>query len=101
MSNPSTPNISQVCEALLATLADLRRPDKPMDPERGRTIAKVAEVLVDAARVQVEYIKAIDGRGSDFFEPGCLARIAAPETTQDGPRTILAGGMYAQLGERS
>ncbi len=90
-------NISQVREELLATLADLRNREKPMEPERGNTIAKVAGVLVDSARVEVEYLKAINGRSSEFFG----ANHETPPIDTEGPRTVLVGGMYAQLGERS
>ncbi len=97
-------HISQVRESLLATLADLRNRDNPMDPERGQTIAKVAAVLVDSARVEVEYIKAIGGESSEFFKDQDRT-IDAKEPIKtlpadDRPRTVLANGMYAQLGAR-
>lgn len=99
MNTPNTPNIAQVSEALLATLADLRDRKNPMDPNRGNTIAKVAAVMVDNARVQLEYLKLIKAPSSVFFEEEQRSHIVAPEPGPDGPRTALAGG-YSQLGAR-
>lgn len=64
----TTPNISQVRQHLLDTLADLRSTDKPMDVERARAVAQVAGVLVDTARVEVDYIKATGAEHSEFIE---------------------------------
>lgn len=64
----TTPNISQVRQHLLDTLADLRSTDKPMDVDRARAVAQVAGVLVDTARVEVDYIKATGAEHSEFIE---------------------------------
>ena len=60
-------NIEQLREHLMGTLADLRHRDNPMEPDRARAIAQVAGVLVDTARVEVDFIKATDGEGSGFI----------------------------------
>ena len=52
---------------LMDTLADLRNADNPMEVDRARAIAQVAGVLVDSARVEVEFIKATDSEGSGFI----------------------------------
>lgn len=62
-------NIEQLREALLGTLADLRNRDQPMEPDRARAIAQVAGVLVDSARVEVEFIKATGADAAQFFTP--------------------------------
>ncbi len=64
----TTAHITQVREQLLATLADLRCRDNPMDVERARAVAHVASVLVDTAKVEVDYIKATGAERSDFLE---------------------------------
>lgn len=69
----STPHITQVREQLLATLADLRNKETPMDVDRARAVAQVASVLVDTAKVEVDYIKATGGERSDFIEPASQA----------------------------
>lgn len=65
----SSPHITQVRQSLLDTLADLRNRDNPMEVDRARAVAQVASVLVDTAKVEVEYIKAAGGKDrSEFME---------------------------------
>lgn len=66
----SNNNITAVRQHLLDTLADLRDRDKPMEVERARAVADVARVLVDSAKVEVDFIKATSGNGSEFLQPG-------------------------------
>ena len=65
----SEPHITQLREQLLATLADLRRTDKPMEPDRARAVAQVASVLVDSAKVEVEFLKATGQDRAPFLSP--------------------------------
>lgn len=67
MSN-TTPHITQMREHLMATLASLRDRENPMEPDRARAVAQVASVLVDTAKVEIEYIKATGADRSDFLE---------------------------------
>lgn len=55
---------------LFATLEALQDPDKPMDIERAKAIAEVGKVLVDSAKVEVMFIKAMDGdvKSTGFIE---------------------------------
>lgn len=64
----STPHIDQVRSSLLETLADLRNKEHPMDIDRARAVAQVAGVLVDTAKVEVDYIKATGQDRSVFLE---------------------------------
>jgi hypothetical protein len=48
---------------LFATLEALQDPENPMEIDRAKTVAEVAKVLVDAARVEVEMVKARGARG--------------------------------------
>lgn len=64
----TTPHINQLREHLLATLADLRNRDQPMEPDRARAVAQVASVLVDTAKVEIDYLKATDQNRSGFLE---------------------------------
>lgn len=64
----TAPNIAQVRQHLLDTLASLRSQDNPMDVDRARAVAQVAGVLVDTARVEVDYIKATGAEHSQFIE---------------------------------
>lgn len=54
---------------LFATLEALQDPDKPMEIERARAIADVAKVVVDSAKVEVEYVKATGNAVSSGFLP--------------------------------
>jgi len=60
--------ISSVRRHLLDTLADLRNPDKPMDIARAKAVAEVGTVLVNSARVEVEYLRVTQQRRGQFFE---------------------------------
>ncbi|WP_200844084.1 hypothetical protein [Pantoea sp. 18069] len=75
----SQPHISELREHLMATLAGLRDHENPMEPDRARAVAQVAGVLVDTARVEVDYIKATGQDTSGFLQ-------ALPSTS-----TVTAG----------
>lgn len=64
----SSPHISQLRQQLLDTLADLRNRDNPMEPDRARAVAQVASVLVDTAKVEVDYLRATGQDRSAFLE---------------------------------
>lgn len=61
-------HINQMREHLMATLASLRDRDHPMEPDRARAVAQVASVLVDSARVEVDYLKASGQNRTAFLE---------------------------------
>lgn len=65
----SSPHITELRQQLLDTLKDLRNREQPMEPDRARAVAQVASVLVDTAKVEVDYLKATNGDRSDFIEP--------------------------------
>lgn len=75
---------------LLATLADLRCKKNPMDPAQAMAVARVATVLVDTARVEVDFLKATGRDLSNFF--GAALGDAAPSgktvTSQGLPNGI-------------
>ena len=64
----TSPHINTLREHLLATLADLRNRETPMEPDRARAVAQVASVLVDSAKVEVEYLKATGQDRAGFLE---------------------------------
>jgi hypothetical protein len=63
---------------LFETLEDLRDKEKPMDIERAKAIAGVAQVIVDSAKAENEFIKITGGEGSGFI-PDVDRRIAPPQ----------------------
>lgn len=63
-----TNHISTVRQHLLDTLADLRNKDNPMDIDRARAVADVANVIVNTAKVEVDYLKATNQTHTPFLE---------------------------------
>lgn len=75
----STPHITQLRQHLMETLASLRDRENPMEPDRARAVAQVAGILVDTAKVEVDYIKATGSDRSDFLElPVTATGLPAP-----------------------
>lgn len=64
----TTPHIDQLRSHLLETLAALKDRTNPMDPNRARAVAEVASVLVDSAKVEVDYLKVTGQDKSGFLE---------------------------------
>ena len=79
----SNPHIDQVRQSLLATLADLRNKEQPMDIERAKAVAQVASVLVDTAKVENEYLKITGQDRSNFLETPPDEILGVPRI--DGP----------------
>lgn len=61
-------HISTVRQHLLDTLADLRNKDNPMDIDRARAVAEVANVIVNTAKVEVDFLKATNQTTSPFLD---------------------------------
>lgn len=57
---------------LFAALEGLSDAEKPMELDRARAIADVAQVVINSAKVEVEYLKLHDGRlpGTGFIPLG-------------------------------
>jgi hypothetical protein len=52
---------------LFATLEALSDEEKPMDLERAKAIADVAQVIINSAKVEVEFLKSTGGTGTNFI----------------------------------
>ena len=79
-----TPHIEQLRAELLGTLAELRNRQSPMEPERAKAIATVAAVLVDSARVEVEFLRVTKNDESQFL--GNREKLDPPRTNwQNSP----------------
>lgn len=81
------PHISELRSELMATLRDLRNRANPMEPDRARAVAQVAAVLVDTARVEVDYLKATGQDVSNFID-GMKAPDAPPAISQTPTGTL-------------
>jgi hypothetical protein len=75
---------------LFETLEALKDEEKPMDLARARTIADVARVLIDSAKVEVEYLNVTGQLNTTGFLP-VEANPAAPRQLQSGPRAVGTG----------
>ena len=78
----STPHINTLRQHLMDTLADLRNRNSPMEPDRARAVAQVASVLVDTAKVEVDYLKATGQDTSSFIDG-----LKAPLVIEGAPKT--------------
>lgn len=52
---------------LFATIEALMDEEKPMDLDRAETIASVAQVIVNSAKVEVDFISKMDAKGTGFI----------------------------------
>lgn len=66
----SNQNISDVRAHLFAVLAGLRDKDNPMDIERAKAISDAAQVIINSAKVEVDYMKVAGypASGSGFLD---------------------------------
>lgn len=97
MSN--TPHITQMREHLMATLASLRDRENPMEPDRARAVAQVAGVLMDSAKVEIEYIKATGADRSDFLEPEATnPSLPAPNDTPSAHNPFPVSKVHRLVG---
>lgn len=54
---------------LFATLEALRDEDAPMDIERAKAVASVAQVIIDSAKAENEFLKITDATTGSGFIP--------------------------------
>ncbi|MFC6301784.1 hypothetical protein GNF76_13230 [Pseudomonas sp. CCM 7893] len=56
---------------LFVVIEGLLDPERPMDIERAKAVADVAQVMINSAKVEVDMVKALDARnGSGFLQIG-------------------------------
>lgn len=73
---------------LFATIEGLLDTEKPMELERAKMVAEVAQVMVNSAKVEVEFLRATDSvRGTGFIPDE--ARLIGGDRA---PLTAIAGG---------
>jgi hypothetical protein len=52
---------------LFATIESLLDQDQPMDTERARVVAEVANAVINSAKVEVSYMKLTGTNGTNFI----------------------------------
>jgi hypothetical protein len=72
--------ISDLRDHLFETLEALKDGEKPMDIDRAKAITEVAQTIINAAKVEVDLVKAVGGSapGGGFFN--------LPEETRELPK---------------
>lgn len=78
-------------EHLFATLAALRDPNAPMEVERAKAVADVAGRIIDTAKVEVQFMKEVGGKGSGFI-PDAPRKPALPNGEQRPALAAPASG---------
>lgn len=69
---------------LFATLEALQDDDKPMDLDRAKAVAEVARVVIESAKVEVDFLRVTGGTNSTGF---------IPETSEQ-PKALASGGKH-------
>lgn len=89
----STPHINDLRDHLMQTLSALRDRGNPMEPDRARAIAQVASVLVDTAKVEVDFAKVTGQDGSSFLSQppatGLPAQVVGPSAHNPFPTSVV------------
>lgn len=80
-------------EHLFATLDALRDKENPMDVARAKAVSDVAQTLINIARVELDYLRQIDGDKSAFIavENDAAAAVELPNGITAITRHRLAG----------
>jgi hypothetical protein len=85
-------DISALRAHLFAALAGLSDKENPMDIERAKAIADVGQVIINTAKVEVEHIKAVGGKGSGFI-PSLAAPPQNPPARGQSPFSLAVGNV--------
>lgn len=62
---------------LFETLEALKDKTRPMEVERALAVARVADVLVETAKVEVKMLETVGGQGSGFIADQSAGKAAA------------------------
>lgn len=76
--------LNDVRSEMMATLRALRDRENPMDLDRAKTMATIANVLVDTAKVEVDYLKVTGQNFSGFMNEPELQQLSGPKPSGDG-----------------
>jgi hypothetical protein len=70
--------ISDLRDAMFDTLRQLRDPKSPMDIDRANAIKDVAQVIINSAKVEIDYLRVAGGAGTGFIPQQTADRSIAP-----------------------
>lgn len=76
--------INDLRNHLFATLEALQDPEKPMDIERAKAVADVAQVVINSAKVEVDMLKVTGAaKGTNFIPTPELELSTAPKALKE------------------
>jgi len=52
---------------LFATIEGLLDEDKPLDIDRAKAVCEVGQVIINSAKVEVDFINKVGGKGTGFI----------------------------------
>jgi len=71
-------DITELREHLFATLKGIRDKDNPLDLDRAKAVAEIAQTIINSAKVEVEFLKEVGGKGSGFIKSEALNSVPQP-----------------------
>lgn len=83
-------NITELREHLFETLRGLRNKEAPMEIERANAVSNIAKVIIDSAKVEVDFIRVTGEAGTDFIGESSSGA-GRPQITQTahGTKSVL------------
>lgn len=82
---PPRNKIDDLRNHLFETLEALKDEDKPMDLDRAKTIADVSRVIVESAKVEVDFLRVTGAARSTEFLPEADPRELAKRVLESKP----------------
>ena len=82
-------DITELRTRLFETIAALKDKDKPMDIDRAKAISDVAQVIINSAKVEVEYMRVAGGKGSGFITEASVNQTLPSDTTSPRPGVLV------------
>lgn len=85
----TTQTIADLRRALFQTLDGLTNKASPMDIDRARAVAEVAQTIINSAKVEVDHLRVIGGKGSGFIPSEAHAVLPAPPRPDSNDTQII------------
>ena len=82
-------DITALRTRLFSTLDALQNKDNPMDIDRAKAVSDIAQVIINSAKVEVDFARATGGRTTAFIsgeegKPKSITRTATGQAVREG-----------------